>query len=131
MAGRTEYLALRPAGLGSALRLYVALGAAWLARLLWPRRFRGAGRYLYGRSPVRVRVNGLWFDARPHSEDLLYLLPSHKETVQKWFRPTAGQLVVDVGAHVGFYSVLAGSLGASVVSIEPNPGAAAALRANA
>jgi FkbM family methyltransferase len=130
MPGRMEYLSLRPVGLASALRLYVAFGAAWLARLVAPRRFRGAGRYLYGRSPVRVRVNGLRFDARPRSEDLLYLLPSHKGTVQRWFRPTAGQTVVDVGAHVGYYSIRAASLGAHVVSIEPNPSTAAALRAN-
>src|ERR1700686_1689849 len=101
------YLSLRPVGLSSAIRLYLCFGLALVARSLSPRRFRGMGKYLSGSTNIRVRSAGLLFGARPYSEDLQYLLPSHKSTVQKWFRPAAGEMVVDAGAHLGFYAILA------------------------
>ena len=42
-----------------------------------------------------------------------------------------GTLFVDVGANAGVYSVWAADLGAQVISVEPDVGALAALRANA
>jgi FkbM family methyltransferase len=41
-----------------------------------------------------------------------------------------GDLFVDVGAHVGLYSLWALDAGASVIAVEPNPEAASQLRAN-
>ena len=41
-----------------------------------------------------------------------------------------GVLFVDVGAHVGYYSLLAASLGAHVIALEPNPPVFEALEAN-
>ena len=41
-----------------------------------------------------------------------------------------GDLFVDVGAHVGLYSIWALDAAASVVAVEPNPDAAGQLRAN-
>jgi len=41
-----------------------------------------------------------------------------------------GELFVDVGAHVGLYSLWALDAGASVIAVEPNPDAAGQLRAN-
>jgi len=41
-----------------------------------------------------------------------------------------GALFVDVGAHVGYYSVLAAAAGADVIAVEPDPYNRAALAAN-
>lgn len=79
---------------------------------------------------VRVRRDGLVMTARPHSDDLYCLLPSHKREVAKWFRPTKGQVVIDVGAHTGYYALRAASAGARVIAVEPNPSTFSILRSN-
>ena len=129
-ATEREYLALRADSVVDAARLYTAYILGGLARSIRPGRFHGMGRYLFGSVPVTVRRDGVRFRARPHSEDLLYLLPSHKPAVSRWFRPQAGETVVDVGAHVGLFTVLAARSGASVLSYEPNPSTARTLRGN-
>jgi FkbM family methyltransferase len=47
------------------------------------------------------------------------------------FSAKPGWLVVDVGANVGFFSLLQASKGATVLAIEPNPETAARLQASA
>jgi FkbM family methyltransferase len=73
---------------------------------------------------------GLVIAIRPRSEDLHYLRPSQKRTVEHWFRPGSGQFVIDAGAHIGFHSLRAAAVGARVLAIEPNADAAEALRAS-
>ena len=41
-----------------------------------------------------------------------------------------GDLFIDVGAHVGFYSVFAAELGAKVIAVEPQPDLAQCIREN-
>jgi FkbM family methyltransferase len=69
-------------------------------------------------------------NVRKCSDDLFYVLPNHKPAVSEWFTPRPGQFVVDAGAHIGYYSLLAAKHGAEVVSIEGNPPTYEALRAN-
>jgi FkbM family methyltransferase len=49
----------------------------------------------------------------------------HKDDVIEFFRPEEGNIVIDVGAHIGLYTIVAskyvGSSG-KVISIEPDPG---------
>jgi FkbM family methyltransferase len=54
--------------------------------------------------------------------------PFETSVIQRLIRP--GDLVADCGANLGWYSVVAGVLGASVVAFEPMPENAALLRRN-
>ncbi len=123
------YLSIRPVGARSAVRLYSCFLLAGISRTLRPGRFRGP--YLYGTSPAVIASGGLRFEIRPRSEDLHYTLPDHKPAVRRHFAPRAGETVVEVGAHVGFYAIRAGACGARVLAIEPNPATARQLRTNA
>ncbi|MCI4319973.1 MAG: FkbM family methyltransferase [Thermoplasmata archaeon] len=116
-----EYLALRPVGIRGALRLYSCFLLAGAHRLVFGKQFGGAGRYLGGSDPLTVRSDTLLLRARPRTEDLLYLLPGHKPIVARWFTPKPGEHVVDVGAHLGLFSLKAAQSGAIVLAIEPNP----------
>lgn len=66
--------------------------------------------------------NGLIFFVRQRSSDI----PIVREVVEKrayfaddFITVEANDVVVDIGAHIGTFSVLAGSMGAAVISYEP------------
>jgi FkbM family methyltransferase len=125
-----DYLRIRPLAWEDARRLtrcyLFGLGAYATRR----KQFRGLGGYLPGPRPVGVRLGTAKFWIRPRSEDLRYVLPANKPFVDRHFHPKPGETVVDVGAHIGQFSVRAGIAGASVVAIEPNPSTFATLTAN-
>ncbi len=54
--------------------------------------------------------------------------PATVDILQRWARP--GRLLVDVGAWIGPFALLAGAHGATVVAVEPDPVAAEVLRRN-
>ena len=64
------------------------------------------------------------FWCRINSEDFTYMTV-HKDDVVELFCPAEGNIVIDVGAHIGLYTILGakyvGSSG-KVISIEPHPG---------
>ena len=125
-----EYLSLRPVGLRSAVRLAWCYLRTASERVLRPGSFRGVGKFLPGTTPIALKTGSLKVWARPHSEDLLYLLPAHKPAVWSWFHPSPGDTVIDVGAHIGLFSLRAASAGARVLAVEPNPSTVGVLRAN-
>lgn len=126
-----SYIRVRPLTLADAGRLYRSYVVSAVGRLKNRGHFGGVGSHLDGTKAVNVQISGLRFSIRPRSEDLTYILPDHKPTVTRWFRPERGQFVVDVGSHVGFFSLIAAAKGASVVSVDPNPRVIAVLQEGA
>ena len=53
----------------------------------------------------------------------LYRRPGRQRRLRRWYRPLVGtgDLVFDVGAHLGDRSVACAALGARVIALEPNP----------
>jgi FkbM family methyltransferase len=124
----TGYLHLRTDGAREALVLYRALFRAGLARLVRDRSYRSPGQFL--RRPITVQANGGWMQLRARTDDVFYALPNHKLSVAKWFHPRPGELVVDVGAHIGYFALAAGRAGARVLALEGNPANFEILAAN-
>ncbi len=77
--------------------------------------------------------SSIWADrAFPSSAMAITGNPPDFKNMVAWRRFLGpGTLFVDVGANAGVYSVWAADLGAQVISVEPDAGALAALRANA
>ena len=71
-----------------------------------------------GSSVLRARVFGLSLALR--RGDIPKVLGIHEPETSRWFRPSHGQTVIDVGAHVGRYSLLAAKCGARVIALEPD-----------
>ncbi len=99
-----------------------------VARVLQPGSPTTPGSYL--RRPLTVAVRGAFFRLRAESDDIEFVLPYHKPSVENWFKPRPGDYVVDVGAHLGFYTIMAAKAGARVLAIEPNPEVFAGLLEN-
>jgi FkbM family methyltransferase len=79
---------------------------------------------------LSVRVYPDW----PYSWTAIYLgLPEYDDMMFTMRYLRAGDVLVDVGANIGFYSLIASSVngGAPVVAIEPHPVASQRLRENA
>jgi FkbM family methyltransferase len=116
-----RYLRVRPTNLAGAFRLFECYLVALGIRFLFPSRFSTIGRYLGGREPILYRFGNIVALVRPRSEDLGVMVFAHEPKVSGWFHPGPGELVVDVGAHVGTYTLRAAKAGAKVIAIEPNP----------
>jgi len=109
-----------------------------LVGLIRPIRFRGKGRLLEKLTPKRGERRAQVFDYRMRLDlsDLgqrwIYLgIYEQQETqlVKNWLRP--GMTVVDVGANVGYHTLLAASRvgpGGRVFAVEPSPYAFERLR---
>jgi len=74
----------------------------------------------------------IWVDLhRSAATKALYANPPDWPEMVVWQqRTTPGSLFIDVGANVGTYTVLAASLGAEVIAVEPAPDTAALLAEN-
>jgi FkbM family methyltransferase len=125
-----NYLRVHPVRDSDLRRLWGALGRAALHEVTHPADFGTVGTYLTGSEPLQVHFDGLTAQVRPGSDDLAILLGNHEPEVLRWFAPRAGEVVVDVGAHIGLYTLRAARRGARVIAFEPNPGTAAVLDEN-
>ena len=115
----SSYLRIHPHGIRGRLALYGALVRSAVQKRRDPTGFQSVGHQL--RRPIEVRPFGLRIVLRPRCDDLIYAMADHKPSTARWFRPGPGEQVVEVGTHLGLYSLRAGQLGASVLAIEPNP----------
>lgn len=86
-------------------------------------------RLLWRRSVVRVRVNDLelFVDVRDQGCGVIMYLNEAYETAESaWLKATLkpGMVVIDVGAHVGYFTTLAARLvgpAGLVIALEPDP----------
>lgn len=114
------YLGVRPIGFLNSLRLYAGYSIALCGRGFRPSAESAVGAVVPGRSLLTVSFLDIMAQVRPGTNDL-DLLVHHEPKTLSWFRVGAGEVVVDVGAHIGRYTLLAAKSGAKVISIEPDP----------
>lgn len=117
--GLAEYATLCPLDLRSAESLYIGFGRFALQCLIAETKPRTVGQCVKGTPPLAFESRGLKFLVRPESEDIGYITPHHKSSVWSWFHPQPNQVVIDIGAHIGFFALLAGRAGCRVYAIEP------------
>ena len=76
-----------------------------------------------GRPPLAIELGGIkprgFLRHRSALADLNRPGATYREVFERCLRP--GMTVVDAGAHVGFYSLLATRAGAAVLAFEPDP----------
>jgi FkbM family methyltransferase len=95
--------------------------SSFLLELLSPRKFRSTGYMIPGRSKLLVEIGGILSFVTPKTNSLAILAGLHEPKTVNWFKVASGDVVVDVGAHIGRYSLLAARWASKVVSIEPEP----------
>lgn len=91
-------------------------------------------------SVIREAAGLRWY-VDPETDDILG--PEHEQTVESrvlellperpedgWHFPDTGGVLLDIGAHVGHYTLRAAKLGHTVVAVEANPETAGRLFAN-
>jgi FkbM family methyltransferase len=72
---------------------------------------------------IYVPVHDYKFWCRINREDFTFMT-IHKDDIIEHFRPKKGDVVVDVGAHTGLYTIIASKgvgISGRVISIEPHP----------
>src|SRR2546425_5251818 len=116
-----SYMGLRPRTFRDGVRLYAAYGASILLRILAPSRFGSVGSWVRGNRNLGVSVDGVRFDVRPRTNDLDLISSKHEPLVTRSFQVAAGDVVVDVGAHIGRYALRAATKASQVIAVEPDP----------
>ena len=54
--------------------------------------------------------------------DSVYIInPAYEDALKGWFNPKRGEVLVDVGANIGKYTIPFAKRGVKVIAIEPNP----------
>src|SRR5438128_9608592 len=115
------YIGLRPRTFRDGVRLYAAYGVSMLLRILATSRFGSVGSWVRGNTNLGVSVDGVRFDVRPRTNDLDLISSKHEPLVTRSFQVAAGDVVVDVGAHIGRYALRAATKASKVIAIEPDP----------
>jgi len=114
-------LRVRPYGLSVALRLYISYAISLMVKIITPGRFTSVGHLIPGKRLLTVSIDGIVARLRPHTGDLGMLAGTGETETIQWFRVSPGEVVVDVGAHIGLYTLVAARSGARVIAIEPVP----------
>lgn len=102
-------------------RLYFAYSMSLLLKSVVPSRFGSVGAWIRGRRNLRVSLDGLRHEVRPRTNDLDLISRKHEPVTTKWFRVEPNDVVVDVGAHIGRYTLMAATKASKVVAVEPDP----------
>jgi len=115
------YIGLRPRTFRDGVRLYAAYGVSILLRILTRSRSGSVGFWVRGNTNLGVSVDGVRFDVRPRTNDLDLISSKHEPLVTRSFQVAAGDVVVDVGAHIGRYALRAAARASKVIAVEPDP----------
>lgn len=124
-----DYSSIRGATWRDAARLYIGFGASAFQKIVTPRRYTCVGASLPGTDLLTVDAGGIRARVRPGTNDL-DLLVHHEPKTRTWFRVKTGEVVIDVGAHIGLYTLLSAPMASKVVAFEPDPGNFRVLREN-
>lgn len=104
----------------------ITAGESWLHQFLQDR---------VGRVKARIRTKDgflMHLDTSDFIQRSIFIAGTWDEQVARKVRSLRpGDLFIDCGANVGFFSLLAASRGANVIAFEPNPACHAVLLANA
>ncbi|TMI06134.1 FkbM family methyltransferase [Candidatus Bathyarchaeota archaeon] len=111
-------------------RLYVGLIASLIVVALIRGRFKSTGHLMPGTAQLRVTTAGVLADVVPGNNSLALLAGVQEPKTTTWFKVKQGEVVVDVGAHIGRYTLIAAKQALKVVSIEPDPSNFAMLESN-
>ena len=76
---------------------------------------------MWGRRNLRISVDRIQLEVRPRTNDLDLVSPKHEPITTQWFQAAEKDVVIDVGAHIGRYTLIAAERGAKVIAIEPDP----------
>jgi FkbM family methyltransferase len=124
------YCYVKPVGLGSFLRLYIGLLSSLVMVTVMRGRFKSTGHLTPGRSKLRVATAGVIAEVTPGNNSLALLAGVHEPKTTTWFDVKPGEIVLDLGAHIGRYTLIAAKHASRVVSIEPDPYNFAMLKSN-
>lgn len=121
----TEFLRIRPATITDLVRFSIALVSGLIFKISGLKRVSpqignaSPGVFVpYKLKPLVVRNDGLLITTRP--SELWMLTGVYEPRTVSWLRPRMGETVVDVGAHIGFYTITAARAGARVIAVEPD-----------
>ena len=103
------------------IRLFAAFVTSIVLKVAHPSRFRSVGLVTRGRQNLHVVIDGIEFEVRPRTNDLDLVSPKHEPVTTSWFQVRANDVVVDVGAHIGRYALMAAANDANVIAVEPDP----------
>src|SRR3989442_3920119 len=115
------YIGLRPRTFRDGVRLYAAYGVSVFLRILAPSRSGSVGSWVRGSTNLGVSVDGVRFDVRPRTNDLDLISSKHEPLATRSFQVATGDVVVDVGAHLGRYALRAATKASKVIAVEPDP----------
>ncbi len=125
-----SHLQIHPMGLQNAIRLYFGYAVSPIVKLLLPSRFRGVGHWIPGRANLKVHVSGILANVRPRTADLSIFALVVEPRTATWFTVSEGDVVVDIGAHIGRYTLMAARYASKVIAVEPEPSNYSLLKAN-
>src|SRR2546425_12491088 len=115
------YIGLRPRTFRDGVRLYAAYWVSVFLRILAPSRSGSVGSWVRGSTNLGVSVDGVRFDVRPRTNDLDLISSKHEPLATRSFQVATGDVVVDVGAHLGRYALRAATKASKVIAVEPDP----------
>ena len=115
-----EFASLRGRTISDTTGLGACVARAIVGCARAPEEYVCLGQYLS--RPIVLCTGGIWMKVRPRSDDLNYLTPAHKPLVSRRLHVVPGDVVLDVGAHIGFFTLRCAEQGAMVYAIEPNRG---------
>lgn len=120
-----SFIRIRPVGALDAFRLYIGYAASLLLRLTRLKHLlpdvQIPGAFIPSKKEMTVRVDGVNAVIRPRTTDLLIIAGLHEPTTSKWFDVKEGDTMIDVGAHIGRYTLLAAKSASQVIAVEPDP----------